>query len=308
MAAVRRILIDCDPGLDDAAAILMALGARAVLDLVALTTVAGNVGLAAVTRNASGLLALAGRTDVPLHAGCPRALVGGTLRAQHVHGEGGIGGVDLPVGVSARSEHAVDAIRRIARESGPKGLTLVPIGPLTNIACALVMAPDIADCLSEIVVMGGAARVGGNVTPVAEFNFAADPHAARIVLESGVPVVVMPLDVTRQAVVTEARIDALRTLATPVGETLAAMLAAYRGRTGRAVLHDPCTIAYLLAPDLFRGEGVAATVDTASDVSMGRLVADWNGQTGRDPTVTIMSDLDADGFYDLLVAQIRALS
>lgn len=301
MADRRRILIDCDPGLDDAAAILMALGARERLDLVAVTTVAGNVDLAAVTRNAAGLLALAGRGDVPLFAGCPRPLIGGGVRAGHVHGADGIGGVVLPdPSEPVRAEHAVDAIIRLARESGPGGLTLVPIGPMTNIACALTMAPDIAENLAEIVVMGGAAFVPGNVTPAAEFNVACDPHAARIVLESGVPVTVMPLDVTRKAVLTEERVAAIRALATRPAEALAAMLAEYRGNTARAVLHDPCTIAYLLAPDLFEGRTVAATVDTASAVSMGRLVADWNGATDGAQTVTVMTDLDDAGFYALL--------
>ncbi|MCR9221332.1 MAG: nucleoside hydrolase [Alphaproteobacteria bacterium] len=301
-AAPRRsILIDCDPGLDDAAAILMALGAADRLDLKAVTTVAGNVGLEAVTANARGLLALAGRGDVPVFAGCPRPLIAGDLDAAHVHGSDGIGGVALPASdAPVEAEHAVSALVRLARAAPPEGLTLVPIGPLTNIACALVQAPDIARRIDRIVLMGGVALGAGNVTPAAEFNFATDPHAARIVLESGLPIVVMGLDVTRQAVLTEARIARLAALGTPPAAALAAMLSAYRGRTGKAVLHDPCTIAYLLAPGLFEGRTLAATVETASPLSMGRLVADWNGVTDAPQRATIMTGLDAEGFYDLL--------
>lgn len=307
-AARRPILIDCDPGLDDAAAILMALGAADRLDLKAVTTVAGNVGLQAVTANARGLLALAGRDDAPVFAGCPRPLIGGDLDAAHVHGADGIGGVALPVsGAPVEAEHAVSALIRLARAAPAGGLTLVPIGPLTNIACALVQAPDIVGRIERIVLMGGVALGAGNVTPAAEFNFATDPHAARIVMESGAPIVVMGLDVTRQAVLTEARIARLAALGTRPAAALAAMLSAYRGRAGKAVLHDPCTIAYLLAPTLFEGRTVAATVETGSPLSLGRLVADWNGVTDAPKNATIMTGLDAEGFYDLLIDCIRRL-
>jgi purine nucleosidase len=296
----RRILIDCDPGLDDAAALLMAFGAQDRLDITAVTTVAGNVGLAEVTRNAAGLLALAGRSAVPLHAGCPRALMPRPGRAAHVHGEDGIGGVALPDGPAVQPMHAVQAICEIARAHPEGGLTLVPTGPLTNIACALTLDPGIARHIDRIVLMGGAAFVAGNVTPAAEFNFATDPVAARIVLDSGLPVTVMGLDVTRQAVLTADRIAAIRAIGSAPATALADMLAAYRGRTGKSVLHDPCTIAWLLAPELFEGRRVAATVDTGSEISMGRLVADWHGVTDREPTVTIMTEMDDAGFYRLL--------
>ena len=296
----QRILIDCDPGLDDAAAILAALGAADRLRLEAVTTVAGNVGLGAVTRNAGGLLALAGRTDVPLHAGCPRALVSPRADAAHVHGADGIGGVALPAGPSPAAEHAVQAIRRLAGEGG---LTIVAIGPLTNIACALVEAPELARRIERLVIMGGVADQPGNVTDWAEFNFACDPEAARIVLESGLPITLFGLDVTRQAHVTEERIGAFEALGTAPATALAAMLRAYQGERPRPVLHDPCTIAWLLQPDLFQGRRVRATAETAVAAQRGRLLA----TDDPEGPIELMTQLDADGLFALLTRCVSRL-
>ncbi|MEQ8603602.1 MAG: nucleoside hydrolase [Marivibrio sp.] len=296
----RSILIDCDPGLDDAAAILTALGAADRLSLGAVTTVAGNVDLDAVTRNAAGLLALAGRTDVPLHAGCPRALFGAGERAGHVHGADGIGGVALSPGPAPSPEHAVQAIRRLARGGG---VTIVAIGPLTNLALALVEEPAIATEIERLVIMGGVADGPGNVTDWAEFNFACDPEAARIVLESGLPTALFGLDVTRQAHVTPQRIAAFDALGTPAGKALARMLRAYQGERPRPVLHDPCTIAWLLQPDLFAGRRVRASVETANPAQRGRLM------TTDDPQgpIELMTALDADGFFALLTQCVGGL-
>lgn len=298
----KRIWLDCDPGLDDAAALFMALGAADRLDLEGVSTVAGNVGIDPVTRNARGLLALAGREDIPLHAGCPRPLMTAPVDAAAVHGTDGIGGVPLPAPtVPPQALHAVDAIDAFCRRglTGAKG-TLVLTGPMTNAALAIVRAPDMLAGLDRIVFMGGVAFGAGNITPAAEFNFASDPHAAKIVLGSGLPCIMMGLDVSRQAEITPARITALAEIGSPVGTSLAAMMTAYQGRVGRPVLHDPCTIAWLLQPDLFTGTDCHVDVDCESSLNLGRCVADPYGVTGKPANATVMTGLDAKGFFDLL--------
>lgn len=297
-----RIWLDCDPGLDDAAALLMALGAPDALVLEGVSTVAGNVGLEPVTQNAQGLLALAGRDDIPVHAGCPRPMLTAPVDAEHVHGEGGIGGVSLPTPtVPLSSVHAVEAIDAFCRRGldGDKG-TLVLTGPMTNAALAIIRAPAILEGLDQIVFIGGVALGSGNITPAAEFNFFSDPHAARVVLTSGIKCVMMGLDVTRHAAVTMDRIDALRRQGGACAETLAQILNIYRGQVDKAVLHDPCTIAYLLEPDLFRGKACAVDVDCESTLSLGRSIADWRRITDKPANVTVMTELEADGFFALL--------
>lgn len=299
-----RIWLDCDPGLDDAAAILMTLGAGDRLQLEGVSTVAGNVGIVPVTRNARGLLALAEREDVPLHAGCPRPMMTSPVDAAAVHGTDGIGGVPLPKPtVPPQVQHAVEAIDAFCRRgmTGPKG-TLVLTGPMTNAALAIIRAPDMLAGLERIVFMGGVAFGPGNITPSAEFNFASDPHAAKIVLGCGLPNVMMGLDVTGQAEITAERIAALEKTGERVGKSLAAMMSAYSARVGKPVLHDPCTIAYLLQPDLFTGIDCYCDVDCESALSLGRCVADPHGVTGNRANTTIMTGLDADGFFALLTA------
>ncbi|MDW3206712.1 MAG: nucleoside hydrolase [Alphaproteobacteria bacterium] len=297
-----RIWLDCDPGLDDAAALFMALGAADRLQLEGISTVAGNVGIAPVTRNARGLLALAGREDIPLHAGCPRPMMSSPVDAAHVHGSDGIGGVPLPApSVPPRAGHAIEAIDAFCRRgmTGARG-TLVLTGPMTNAALAIIRAPDMLAGLDRIVFMGGVAFGAGNVTPAAEFNFACDPHAAKIVLGSGVPCVMMGLDVTRQAEITPARIAALAAAGPPVGESLAAMMTAYHGRVGKPVLHDPCTIAWLLQPDLFSGCDCHVDVDCESSLNLGRCVVDLHRVTGKPANTSVMTRLNAQGFFDLM--------
>lgn len=304
------VIHDCDPGLDDAAALLMALGARDRLDVLTVIAVAGNVPLAATFRNARGLLALAGRGDIPCHAGCERALMTAPLFAEQVHGKDGIGGVRLPEPTTPPSDiHAVTAIIALCREAASTGdkVTLVITGPMTNIASALVMAPDLLDGVAEIVFMGGAARGKGNVTPHAEFNFAVDPHAAAIVLEraSGrVPIVMMGLDVTRQVVLTEARLNAIREIDTSPARALAAMLREYRdgGEGAPRVLHDPCTMAYLLEPDLFTFEAADIRIEIAGEEA-GRSIADWK----PDGSVRVATGVDDEGFYRLLTACVASI-
>ena len=308
---MARVLIhDCDPGLDDAAALLMALGARDRLAVAAVTAVAGNVPLAATFKNARRLLALAGREDVACHAGCERALMTAPLFAEQVHGADGIGGVALPAPAGPASRtHAVSAIVDRCRAAAEKRekLTLVVTGPMTNIAAALILAPDLLDGVDEVVFMGGVVAQSGNVTPFAEFNFAVDPHAAAIVLErvqGRRPVVMMGLDVTRQVPLSAARLAAIREIGSAPALALAAMLHAYRDEDGAPrVLHDPCTIAYLLAPELFTFEPATLGVETRRPDEAGRSLAAW------DPAgpARVATAVDDEGFYRVLTDCIAAL-
>jgi purine nucleosidase len=239
-----------------------------------------------------------------------RALV----TAEHVHGKTGLDGPDLPEPETVPDPgHAVDFIIHTLREYAPGTITLCPLGPLTNIATALQKAPDIAARIAKIVLMGGGFFEGGNITPAAEFNIYVDPQAADIVFKSGVPIVVMPLDVTHKALVTKARNDAFRALGTPVGIAVAQMTDFFErfdkekyGSDG-APLHDPCVIAYLIEPDLFSGRHINVEVETASELTMGMTVADWWGVTDRPPNATFMGDVDADGFFSLLTERLGRL-
>lgn len=311
--ATTPIIIDCDPGHDDALAILLALASPAELDVLAVTAVAGNVPLALTEQNARKVLELAGRPDIPVHAGCARPLVRAPVTAEHVHGSTGLDGAELPEPrAPLATGHAALAIIEILRARAPGTVTLCPIGPLTNIAMALLMAPDIAPRIKEIVLMGGA--VGeGNRTPSAEFNVYADPHAARLVFDAGVPIVMFGLDATHQARVTPGRLDAIRALGTPLSHVVADLLDFYniydrtrRGRVG-APLHDPCVIAYLLRPELFSGRACHVAIETTGEFTSGRTVVDWSGRHGLPVNAKVIAGIDADGFFALLISRLARL-
>jgi purine nucleosidase len=310
----RRIIIDTDPGLDDAVAILLALASPAELELLGLTCVAGNVPLELTARNARMVCELAGRPDIPVFAGCDRPLSRPPVTSEHVHGSSGLDGADLPApSMRLQERHAVDFIVETLRAEPPGSVTLCPVGPLTNIAMALRKAPDIAGRAREIVLMGGACRTGGNVTPVAEFNIHVDPQAADIVFRAGVPLTVIPLDVTREARVTPARNAAFRALGTPVGRAVAGMTGC-RDRpdtekhdSGGAPLHDPCAIARLIRPELVSGRHVNVAIETVSELTMGMTVADWQGVSGRAPNALVAGAIDAGGFFDLLTERLARL-
>jgi len=257
---------------------------------------------------------LAGKRDVKVFAGCDRPLGRELVTAEHVHGKTGLDGPDLPEPTMPMAEgHAVDFIIDTLRDNAPGTVTLCPLGPLTNIATALQKAPDIADRIAKIVLMGGGYFEGGNITPTAEFNIYVDPQAADIVFKSGAPIVVMPLDVTHKALVTKARNDAFRALGTPVGIAVAEMTDFFErfdkekyGSDG-APLHDPCVTAYLINPDLFKGRHINVEIETESELTMGMTVADWWGVTDRAPNATFMGDLDSDGFFALLTERLARL-
>ena len=308
-----KMIIDTDPGQDDAVAILMAL-ASPEIEVLGITAVAGNVPLALTAKNARIVCELAGRSDIPVFAGCDRPLMRGLVTAEHVHGRTGLDGPDLPdPTMPLQDRHAVDFLIETLRRAPEGSVTLVPIGPLTNIAMALRLAPDIALRIARIVLMGGACFEGGNITPAAEFNIHVDPEAADIVFRAGVPLTVLPLDVTHKALVTRQRNAAFRSLGTPVGRAVAGMTDYFerfdREKYGAeaAPLHDPCTIAWLLAPQLFSGREINVEIETASPLTRGMSVADWWRVTDRPANALFVRDLDADGFFDLLTERLSRL-
>ena len=310
----RKIIIDTDPGQDDAVAILLALASPDTLDVLGITCVAGNVPLALTAKNARIVCELAGKPETKVFAGCDRPLGRDLVTAEHVHGKTGLDGPNLPDPVMPLQEqHAVDFIIETLRREAPGTVTLCPLGPLTNIATAFSKAPDIVERVAEIVLMGGAYFEVGNITPAAEFNIYVDPQAADIVFKSGTPIVVMPLDVTHKALVTKERNDAFRALGTKVGISVAQMTDFFErfdkekyGSTG-APLHDPCVTAYLLTPELFTGRRVNVEIETTSELTMGMTVADWWGVTDRPPNALFIGDIDADGFFALLTERLAKL-
>jgi purine nucleosidase len=309
----RIIVIDTDPGQDDAVAILFALGAHDQLDLRAITAVAGNVPLSLTSKNARIVLGWAERTDIPVYAGCPRPLVRELVTAESIHGKTGLDGVPLDEPkVELAKDHAVDFLIDTLRNAQEKSVTLCLIGPMTNLAAALVKDPGIKRGIKEVVLMGGAYHARGNVTPVAEFNIYVDPHAANIVFESGIPIVVLPLDVTHKALSTKPRVKRLEDIGNGVGRLIAAILVSHARREieelgSAGPLHDPCVIAYLLAPSLFSGRHVNVAVETRGEFTLGETVVDWHGKTRRSPNAFWINEIDADGFYALLTETIERL-
>jgi purine nucleosidase len=309
----RPVIIDCDPGHDDALAILLALGSPDELEVLAITVVAGNVPLALTEKNARKLCELGGRADLPVYAGCAHPLVRELVTAEYVHGQTGLDGPELPEPrMPLAGTHAVDAIVEMLRAHPPGTVTLCPTGPLTNIAMALRKAPDVVPRIREIVLMGGAIGLG-NITPAAEFNIYVDPHAAKVVFEAGVPLVMHGLDVTHQALVTPDRLQAIRALGTPLAYTVGGLLEFYNGydqtRRGRAgaPLHDPCVIAYLLDPALFGGRACHVAIETQGEHTLGRTVVDWSRRTRHAPNATVISEIEADGFFALLTERLGRL-
>ncbi|MBT8155229.1 nucleoside hydrolase [Epibacterium ulvae] len=310
----RKIIIDTDPGQDDAVAILLALASPDELDIIGITCVAGNVPLPLTQKNARIVCDVAQKTDVAIHAGCDAPMRRPLGTAEHVHGKTGLDGPDLFEPTMPLAElHAVDFIIETLRREPAGSVTLCTLGPLTNVATAFERAPDIIPKLRELVMMGGAYFEVGNITPAAEFNIYVDPEAAEIVFKSNVPLVVMPLDVTHKVLATKERVNALRALGSRVGIFTAEMLdfferfdVAKYGSDG-GPLHDPCVIAYLLKPELFQGRHINVEIETESKLTLGMTVADWWRVTDRAPNAMFMGDVDTDGFFTLLTERIARL-
>ncbi len=313
MTQPRKIIIDTDPGHDDAVAIFAALGSSE-LDTLGITAVAGNVPLELTQRNSLALCECAGRPDVPVFAGCDRPIKRPLVTAEHVHGRTGLDGVEFPApAIELQSRHAVDFIIDTLRNEPPETVTLCPLGPLTNIAVAMQRAPDIISRIQEIVLMGGAYFEVGNVTPAAEFNIYVDPDAAKIVFTSGVSITVLPLDVTHKALITAARLEKFREIGNRQGQVVADLLSTYNRHDTRKYgieggpLHDPCVIAYLLKPQIFSGRFANVEIETESELTMGMTVVDWWNVTDRQPNATFIGSVDADEFFSLITEKVACL-
>ncbi len=310
----RTIIIDTDPGIDDAVAILLALAAREELIVRGIVAVAGNLPLAQTERNARRVCEFAGQPEIAVYAGCARPLLRPLATATGIHGDtlGERLGVPEPT-MPLQAQHGVDFLIESLRAAAPGTTTLCALGPLTDIAVALVKAPEIAERVGELAIMGGAGFEIGNVTPAAEFNIHVDPHAAAIVLNSGMPITMIPLDATHQVLSTGPRLARLRALGNRCGPAVAGLLGEFEAtRTGRfgtrgLALHDPCVVAYLLCPELFQGREVNVAVETASPLTSGMTVVDWWGVTGRPANARFLDMVDADGLFDLLTEKLAGL-
>ncbi|MBP1841919.1 purine nucleosidase [Rhizobium petrolearium] len=310
----RKIIIDTDPGQDDAAAIMLAFASPAELDVLGLCAVAGNVPLSYTSRNLRIVCELCGRQDAAIYEGASKPTVRPQVTAEHVHGRTGLDGAELPEPMMpVRSTHAVDFIVETLRSEPVGTVTLCTLGPLTNVALALQKAPDIAPRVRELVMMGGGFFEGGNITPAAEFNIYVDPEAAKAVFASGIPIVMMPLDVTHKLLTTKARVGKIAALGTGPAQVLVDWLAFFErfdiekyGSDG-GPLHDPTVIAYLLKPELFSGRDCNVEIETRSELTAGMTVVDWWRVSGRKPNAKVMRDVDADGFFALLTERVGRL-
>jgi purine nucleosidase len=306
----RKIILDCDPGHDDAIAILLALSSDE-LEVLGITTVYGNVGLGFTSRNARIMVELADK-QTKVYAGANRPLLRERISAEDVHGKSGLEGpsFDEPK-IPLEAQHAVQFIIDSILEH-PNEITLVPVGAFTNIALAMRLEPKIVGLIKEIVVMGGSTTLG-NTTPAAEFNILCDPHAASIVFSSGVKLTMFGLNLTHQCLATPERVQKFRALGSKVGNVTAELLEffkrAYHKRYGFAgpALHDPCTIAYLIKPELFTVQAMNVEVDVIPGPSFGRTVCDQWEVTGKPTNCDVALTADADGFFDLLVERLGTL-
>lgn len=308
-----RVIIDTDPGIDDALAILLGL-ASPELAVEALTTVHGNCDVARATSNALAVLELADRPDIPVAVGADRPLVKPLLTALETHGEVGMGYATLPAPTSQPVEvHAVNLlIERVL--ASPGEITIVALGPLTNLALALRLAPQIAEAIPHLIVMGGAIRAGGNTTPLAEFNTYCDPHAAHIVLRSGIPLTLVPLDATYQVVLTNEHVDRLLRVESPltrfVADSTRFYMEYHRNHQSieGCVINDPLALSLAFAPDLVSVESHPVGVDISAGPSLGNTYADFYRIDGDQPTIDIAVQVDAAAFLDLFLERIQTLA
>ncbi len=309
--AARSIIIDCDPGQDDAVALFLAMSSPEELDILGICTVAGNVPLGLTQRNARMMCDIAGRDDVPVFAGCERPMVLDAITAEYIHGNTGIDGTEVfEPETPLQEQDAVDYIVETLLGAEDDSITLVPTGPLTNVGTAIEREPAVLRKIEAIVLMGGAMREGGNRSPSAEFNMLVDPHAAEIVFGCGRPITAMGLDVTHQVLATRERVARIGALGNPVAEATAGMLSFFHrydtkkyGSEG-APLHDPCTVAWLLQPELFETRACNIAVETKSKLTMGHTAVDFWHVTDRPHNALWTYGVDAGGFYELLTDRL----
>ena len=304
---MKKIILDCDPGQDDAVALALAMAAKDEIEILGVTTVAGNVPLNLTQRNARIMCEMCHRSDVKVYAGAEKPMAQELVTAEHVHGKSGLDGIEIyEPSHSLEEKHAIDFIIESCLAAELNSLILVPTGPLTNIGLAIDREPGILPKIKEIVLMGGARKEAGNITPSAEFNIYVDPEAAKLVLQCGRPIVMMSLDVTHQVLTTQKRVDTIRNLDSSVGEGIAALIEFYerydeeKYHLDGAPLHDPCTVAYLLKPELFKFKNVNVEIETGGTFTRGTTVVDYWEVTDRIPNVQWAYEVNDEGFFDLL--------
>jgi purine nucleosidase len=307
--SAKAVIIDCDPGVDDAIALIWALSAPEKLEVLAITTVAGNVGAELTARNARIIRQIVGCEAVPVHAGAVAPLVRTPIGAGHFHGESGLGWLPVfePLAQAAQG-HSADAIIDAVMARPPGAVSIAVMGPMTNLALAMRLQPAIIDRLAEVVIMGGARTEGGNITASAEYNVHADPHAAQIVLTSGARCVVLGLDVTHQVRATPERRSRIAGLRTPAARTAANLLdfavdvqRRQVGPDAQPPMHDPCTIAWLLAPELFETVAADIRVETASPLSQGHTAVEFRLSNPAASRIRWAVKADPDCIFDLLL-------
>ena len=312
--AQHSIIIDTDPGQDDALAILLALGSPEI-EVIGICAVAGNVPLPLTEMNARKICELAGKPDTKVYAGAVRPLLRPLVTAEYVHGKTGLDGPDLPdPTMPLQKQYAPDFIVETLMSRPAGTVTLCVLGPMTNIALALIKEPRIASRIKRIVAMGGGFFEGGNITPTAEFNIYVDPHAARVVFECGAPITLVPLDCTHQALTTKPRIEKFRQMKNKTGPASAELLDFFErfdvekyGSEG-GPLHDPCTAAWLLHPEFFTGKDCNVVVECESELTMGMTVVDWWGVTNRPKNAHVLRTINAEKFFNLLAERVATLA
>jgi purine nucleosidase len=313
-AEKRNLIIDTDPGADDVVALLLALASPDELNVMAITTVAGNVRVDKTSRNARLAREWAGREEVPVYAGAGKPMVRTPIYAENIHGKEGLPGIEVheprkALAAGSAVQYLVDTLGKAA----PHSITVAMLGPQTNLALALIQAPEITQGIKEVVVMGGAHFNGGNITPVAEFNIFADPDAAKVVLASGVKLTYVPLDVTHKILTSEPRLKQIEALNNQAGRLVGAILNEYvkadmvhYGLPGGPV-HDASVIAWLLKPELFSGKLINLAIDNREGLGLGQTVADWYDTLGQTKNVFWVDNGDPQGFFDLLTERLARL-
>ena len=312
----KKIILDCDPGHDDAVAIMLA-AAHEKIDILGITCVAGNSTLINTKQNALKVCSLIGRIDIPIYSGADKPLKYDLVTAEHVHGKSGLDTDGNPIyiekGYDIQKMHAVDFIIKTCHEQ-LEPIYICPVGPLTNIALAIQKDPSIKNKIKEIVFMGGAALALGNITPVAEFNIFVDPHAANIVINSGIKIVMFGLDVTHKVNVNDEIINDIKNNKNK-SSILFADLMNFYSKTHRKVfeinespLHDPCVIGYLIDKSIFSGKFVNVTVEEDSNLTRGKTVADWVNVTNRKPNCNVMINADSKKFFSILKKELEKLN